>query len=136
VVELRAHVTEWNGPERVSFELTGLNEEVEGGGSLVMVPDVAPASTPPPKGWLRRLFDSLFRVLLRPIFGDKPAREALPAARAASRLSFTLRMEAGGVTGPLVNAMLGPAIELAAEDLARKIAAHLEALHGRKAAAR
>ena len=31
-VQLHAHVTEWNGPERVSFTLTGLNEVVEGGG--------------------------------------------------------------------------------------------------------
>jgi carbon monoxide dehydrogenase subunit G len=131
VVELKVHVTEWNGPERVSFELVGLNEEVEGGGTLVMLPDASPALPPPRKSWLRRVFDALFRVLLRPIFGGKPAHEALPAARAASRLSFTLRMEAGGVTGPLVNAMLGPAIELAAEDLAKKIAAHLEKLHGR-----
>ena len=33
---------------------------------------------------------------------------------------------AGGPTGPLVNAMLGPALMPAAEDLANKIAAKLE----------
>ena len=36
----------------------------------------------------------------------------------------------GGPTGPLVNAMLAPALLPAAEDLANKIAAHLEKVHG------
>ena len=36
MVRLQAHVTEWAGPERVSFTLTGLNEQVDGGGMLVM----------------------------------------------------------------------------------------------------
>ncbi len=35
-VELRAHVTEWVEPQRVSFTLTGLNEAVDGGGTLVL----------------------------------------------------------------------------------------------------
>jgi hypothetical protein len=35
-------------------------------------------------------------------------------------------MDAGGPMAPLVNAMLGPALLPAAEDLANKIAAHLE----------
>jgi len=36
IVKLKAHVTEWNGPERVSFTLTGLNEQVDGDGTLEM----------------------------------------------------------------------------------------------------
>jgi hypothetical protein len=40
-------------------------------------------------------------------------------------------MEAGGPSGPLVNAMLGPALLPAAEDLANRIAAHLEQKHSR-----
>src|SRR5512138_1993202 len=36
VVELKAHVTEWAGPEKVSFTLTGLNESVDGGGTLLI----------------------------------------------------------------------------------------------------
>jgi hypothetical protein len=41
-------------------------------------------------------------------------------------LKLTLRMDARGPTGPLVNALLGPALLPAAEDLANKIAAHIE----------
>src|SRR2546423_6210539 len=35
-VQLKAHVTEWSGPDRVSFTLTGINEQVDGGGVLRM----------------------------------------------------------------------------------------------------
>src|SRR5437773_942796 len=38
-VQLQAHVTEWSGPGRVAFTLTGLNEPVQGGGTLVMEED-------------------------------------------------------------------------------------------------
>ena len=40
-------------------------------------------------------------------------------------LSFRLRMDAGGPTAPLVNAMLEPALLPATEDLAQRIAAHV-----------
>src|ERR1700691_6291546 len=41
IVKLKAHVTEWSGPRRVSFTLTGLNEPVDGGGTLEMCADEA-----------------------------------------------------------------------------------------------
>ena len=58
--------------------------------------------------------------------------KAADGAPPAAQLVFTLRMDAGGPTGPLVNAMLGPALLPAAEDLANKIAAHVEKLHAAK----
>lgn len=138
MVRLKAQVTEWNGPERVAFSLTGLNEAVEGGGLLRMEgcaesagSSASPLAVAPGRSWLWRLFERLARWLMRRADGKRkgPLREALPAAAGASRLTFTLRMEAGGPTGPLVNAMLGPALLPAAEDLANKIAAHLEKQH-------
>ncbi len=135
-VELKAHVTEWSGPERVSFTLTGLNEPVEGGGTLLLEPAVGEAPpAPAPAGAWKRFVTALFRFLFRLVHGKGPER-ALPApggaagGAEASRLVFRLRMEAGGVTGPLVNAMLEPMLLPAAEDLANKIAAHLEQAHG------
>jgi carbon monoxide dehydrogenase subunit G len=130
-VKLKAHVTEWSGPERVSFTLTGLNEQVEGGGTLLMSAQrgEAPLPAPPKRGILRRVVQALVRFVLRLLNGKAPVRRELPAAGASeegSLLSFTLRMEATGATGPLVNAMLEPALLPAAEDLANKIAAHLE----------
>ena len=129
VVKLKAHVTEWAGPERVSFTLTGLNEQVEGGGTLLMAPQLGQAPPLPPKlGLFKRLVAGFFRLMMRLFHGKAPERPALPVATdgSGSLLSFTLRMEAGGATGPLVNAMLEPVLLPAAEDLANKIAAHLE----------
>jgi len=134
MVQLKAHVTEWNGPAKVSFTLKGLNEQVDGGGTLVMgaVTADAPAPVKAKKGLWRRFVDALFRRMFRLMHGGGPARKEIgPAAgRPTSELTFTLFMEAGGPTGPLVNAMLAPALMPAAEDLANKIAAHLEKVHG------
>ncbi|HEY8088581.1 MAG TPA: SRPBCC family protein [Polyangiaceae bacterium] len=129
VVKLKAHVTEWNGPQRVSFTLTGLNEQVDGDGTLEMgateMTKAEPPPAPPKKGFFARMLDVIFRFFFRRMHGPAPVR-ALPAAGPSSQLRFRLRMDAGGPTGPLVNAMLAPALLPAAEDLANKIAAHLE----------
>lgn len=134
-VQLKAHITEWNGPEKVSFTLTGLNEQVDGGGELQMglVAQGAALPAPAKKPWFfRRLLNALFRFFFRRMHGAGPVR-SLPSGpsngQPTSRLKFTLRMDAGGPTGPLVNAMLGPALLPAAEDLANRIAAHLEKVH-------
>ena len=132
VVKLKAHITEWVDQEKVSFTLTGLNEKVDGGGVLVMtdvIADAPPAPAPRRRWFGRRFLDWVFRKMFRRIHGEGPKRLAAPAGEAQARLSFTLRMDAGGPTGPLVNAMLGPALLPAAEDLANKIAAHLEQAH-------
>lgn len=139
-VRLKAHVTEWNGPERVSFTLVGLDEVVEGGGTLTIGKPATDSATtaaegvarpqPPKKKvslW-RRLVDGWFRMMFRWVNGKGPARLQASSGEAASQLTFRLRMDAGGPAGPLVNAMLAPALKPAAEDLANKIAAHLEAL--------
>ena len=130
-VELRAHVTEWDGPSRVTFTLTGINEDIEGGGTLVMEAcTAAPPKEPPKLG----LFARILRFLFRKVRGAPPERQLQRAGEPASQLTFTLRMDAGGATGPLVNAMLGPALAPAAEELASKIAAHLESSAARPAA--
>lgn len=129
VVKLRAHITEWVAPDRIAFTLTGLNEKVDGGGVLIMedaaasaTAEVAAPPAPRKKPWLgRRFLDWLFRAMFRRMNGEGPKR-LTPAPGAAggveSRLRFTLTMDAGG-----------PAMMPAAEDLANKIAAHLESVH-------
>jgi len=130
MVKLQAHITAWVDEERVEFTLTGLNEKVDGGGVLVMSDGEAPAAPPPKKRWLgRRFLDWFFRKMFRRMHGPAPKRLEGPKGATQTRLTFTLRMDAGGPTGPLVNAMLGPALLPAAEDLANKIAAHLEKVH-------
>jgi hypothetical protein len=111
----------------------GINELVDGGGTLLMGPYTPAKSEAAPivkkKPFFRRLVDAIFRFFFRRMNNPAPARDprALPTTNgAASKLQFVLRMDAGGPSGPLVNAMLGPALLPAAEDLANKIAAHLE----------
>ncbi len=141
-VELRAHVTEWAPPERVSFTLTGVNEAVDGGGTVVLrratASEAGAMSVPPPSGsMLHRFLAAIARWLFR-LTHRSERSPALPASRPAGEaiaLEFTLRMDAGGPAGPLVNAMLGPALEPAVEDLAKKIAAHLENAHASNAQA-
>ncbi len=150
-VKLRAHITEWIDEQRVTFTLTGLNEKVDGGGVLLMADEATaggaapgaegadadagepPAAQPAKKKrrWFgRRMVDWFVRRMFRRIHGEAPKRlAASTTSDVRSRLTFTLRMDAGGPTGPLVNAMLAPALEPAAEDLANKIAAHLEKVH-------
>jgi carbon monoxide dehydrogenase subunit G len=134
IVKLKAHVTEWNGPERVSFTLTGMNEQVDGDGTLEMGATVeapeggsAPSTAPVVRrSFLGRILDAVFRFFFRRMHGPAPVRALPGGGGPSSQLRFRLRMDAGGPTGPLVNAMLAPALLPAAEDLANKIAAHLE----------
>jgi len=118
----------------VSFTLTGLNEPIDGDGTIEMSAPgrddtiVAPGAAK--RSRFARLVDAIVRFLLRRMNRSVPAR-AQPRAGAASQLTFRLRMEAGGPMGALVNAMLGPALLPAAEDLANKIVAHLEQASGR-----
>jgi hypothetical protein len=133
IVELRAHVTEWIEPQKVSFTLVGLNEVVDGGGTLILrhraaaARPAAPALVPARRGLLRRFLGALARLLFRLTHRESPpAALPGPAGVEGVELEFTLRMDAGGPAGPLVNAMLGPALEPAVENLAKKIAAHLE----------
>ena len=129
VVQLDVTITEWSGPERVSFTLDGINEMVSGGGTFQIIDQVAATPAAPVEPEARPgLFGRLVRWLFRALFQRKYGRlEALPeAAETCAELVFTARMEAGGPTGPLVNAMLGPAMAPAVEQLAEQIARHLE----------
>ena len=131
-LKLRVHVTEWNGPSAVRFELTGLNEQMQGGGALELAAGEAQAAPVPAKGFLRRALESIFRFFFQLRHG---VVERDPAARKGSgpgttRLTFRLRIDPGGPMAPMVDAMIQPVMLTAAEDLANKIMAHLEAQHG------
>jgi carbon monoxide dehydrogenase subunit G len=134
-LKFRVHVAEWAGPERVLFELEGLNEPMTGGGAFLMerfeeAPAEAPAAAK--KGWLARIFEAIARFLFRLFHGRAERAESADSGpgKGMARLTFRLRIEPGGPMAPMVNAMMKPAMLPAAEDLANKIMAHLEAEHG------
>ncbi len=132
-VRLGVTITAWEGPDRVDFELTGLNEAVSGGGSFLLAEAGGPPpadealaeASPPPKSWFRALLDRVFRALFQRQHGRTEAPQLTASTPGVTELTFNWRMEAGGPMGPLVNAMLEPALAPAAEELAHRIAAHL-----------
>lgn len=142
-------IVEWNGPGRVAFTLTGVNEPMQGEGAFTMETvgaegAAAPGSTavaaaepapPPRRNALFRLLESFWRWLLGRAGGGAPRRDAAATLPAASgdtmtRLRFHLRLQPGGPMAPMVDAMIRPLMLPAAEDLANRILAQLEAERG------
>lgn len=139
-LKFRVHVTEWAGPERVRFELRGLNEPMEGSGLFTMAPyedaDAGPAPTssaaPARRSPWSRLADALARWVLRLLRGraERGAHADAGPGAGMARLTFALELRPGGPMGPMVDAMIRPAMAAAAEDLAHRIIGHLERTHG------
>ncbi len=141
ILKFQVHITEWNGPSRVAFQLKGLNEPMEGGGTFEMATyedEAAAASAPPAakKNPILRLLEAIVRFFLRLVGGGRPERaasaDAGPGAGMA-RLTFSLEINPGGPMAPMVNAMMKPVMLPAAEQLASSIMARLEEQHGAKA---
>jgi len=136
-VKFQVTITEWAGPERVSFALRGLNEPMQGSGAFVMetCDKGAPPTLTAPREWLlARLLTAIARFFYRLRFGRAeraPASVDAGAASAETRLSFRLRVDPGGPMAPMVNALMKPLLAPAAEDLANRILAHLEAQRAR-----
>jgi carbon monoxide dehydrogenase subunit G len=129
IVKFRVRVIEWAGPERVTFQLEGLNELMSGDGEFRMRPADEPAREGDRpavrKGLFRRLVEAIFRFFFRLRHG-RTERERPAAGAGGTRLTFRLCVNPGGPMAPMVNAMMQPAMLPAAEDLAEKIMAHLE----------
>ena len=136
-VKFQVTITEWAGPERVTFGLRGLNEPMQGSGAFVMETcdkGAPPTLTAPREGLLARLLTAIARFFYRLRFGRAeraPASVDAGAASAETRLSFRLRVDPGGPMAPMVNALMKPLLAPAAEDLANRILAHLEAQRAR-----
>ena len=131
-------ITEWRAPSQVRFSLRGLNEPMSGEGAFTIesqatgaaneTPAPGPA-TPAAKRFLARWLEALARWFLG-LVGGRAERDAPTTAAAGESLStmrFQLRLDPGGPMAPMVNAMITPLLLPAAEQLADKILAHLEA---------
>lgn len=138
VVKFQVHITEWNGPSRVSFDLKGLNEPLEGGGSFHMerYEEEGATQAAPRSKLLQRFFQAIARFFLRRLGGAQPRRAAsaeLGPGAGVAKLSFRLEINPGGPMAPMLNAMIKPAMLPAAEQLANAIMAELEEKHGTQA---
>jgi len=129
----RVHITEWNAPSRVAFQLAGVNEPMAGEGVFTidsaLQPEARPAASQPRRGpfaWL----EAFWRWLLRRAGGAVERAPAAEPGAAAARLGFRLRLDPGGPMAPMVNSLIKPLMLPAAEDLANRILAHLENSEG------
>lgn len=132
-------ITEWRAPSQVRFTLRGLNEPMSGGGAFTIESQASGARSelaaplpmaPAARGFVARWLEALARWFLG-LVGGRAEREAPTTAAAGESLStmqFQLRLDPGGPMAPMVNAMITPLLLPAAEQLADKILAHLEAL--------
>jgi carbon monoxide dehydrogenase subunit G len=142
-LSFRVHVTEWAGPDRVTFRLEGVNEPMTGEGSFTLErwEPGAPAAegggsegpaARPGRGFFARLAERVARFFYR-LFRGRVQRAASadegPAA-GASRMTFRIRLDPGGPMAPMVNAMIQPMMLPAAEELADSIMAELEQRRG------
>jgi carbon monoxide dehydrogenase subunit G len=129
VVQFRVHITEWAGPARVAFTMSGVNEQTDGEGLFVMGPVAAEPAVPdaaPRRGVFKRLRSRMILFFYRRSNPLQTERAAAKSGTAAAQLAFTLRMKSGGVIGPVVDAMIEPMLAPAAEDLANRIANEVE----------
>lgn len=137
-LKFRVHITEWNGPSRVAFELEGLNEPMDGSGCFEMAPheaeDAGAAGPARRSGFFVRMLEAIARFFLRGFGGGRPPRAKSADAgpgRGVARLTLRLELRPGGPMAPMVNAMIKPVMLPAAEQLTDGIMARLEQLHGR-----
>lgn len=136
-VDFRVHITEWVEPERVSFTLEGIGEDMQGDGSFQIetlgegaqaegeARDVEPVAAP---GLLARIWSALVRRLL--LGGRGAAGGTADARPPAVRLTFRMSMTPGGAMAPMLDAMIKPVMVATAEHLAQQIVEHLESREG------
>ncbi len=134
-VNLQVDITDWEGPARVAFTLTGVGEAVRGGGAFEILGRDAEAQSMESPGeepgkqptslWSKFLGWVVQFVFRKSLVASPRILEG--RAVSASELVFTWSIEAEGATAPLVNAMLAPAMEPAAAHLASEIARAVEA---------
>ncbi|MEE8581225.1 MAG: SRPBCC family protein [Myxococcota bacterium] len=133
----RVRIDEWSPPKRVRFSLEGVNEQMSGGGGFRLEPcqagDEGETSEPAGRG-PRRFFQAVARWLFRLFRGGGVKRREIAAgsspgasAEERVRLHFELHLEPGGPMAPMIDALIQPMLLPAAEDLANRILAELEA---------
>ncbi|MFC0527716.1 SRPBCC family protein [Phytohabitans kaempferiae] len=153
-VDIQADITVWEPLRRAEFTITGITERLSGRGTFDLyamdgaASEAGPTSeaAPPPApaaprrdGPLRRLRFAVARFLLRRLNrrakATPDAAAPAPAAGAGaveagtgggSRLVFHLEVAPGGPMAPMIELLMAPMIEPAAQDFLRDVRAALE----------
>jgi hypothetical protein len=136
-VEIQADITLWEPPRRVEFVITGLTERISGSGSFTLHPlpdhgSALAAHPAPRRPWYRRVLAAAARAVLSRIAAQprtRPATTALgsaPTGGPGSRLTFELKVAPGGPMAPMLELLMAPMLEPAAQNLAGGIRQALE----------
>ena len=155
-VDIQADITLWEPLRRVEFEITGLTERISGEGSFTLArvgdPVAGPATAeddpaiepaPDRRPWYRRLRLAIARFILHRVMSRSTERatppEPTPATAGtatagtatagdggASQLTFHLKVIPGGPMAPMLELLMAPMLEPAAQDLGTGIRAALE----------
>ncbi len=134
-LELRVQIVEWAEHARVRFTLEGLNEPITGSGTFTMKPagSVRPLGNvepePAKEDWWQKLVRRLFRRWLG-VGASRAPGPGLAAGGERTELNFALELRAGGMMGPMLDAIIEPLLMPAAKTLAGKIATEVEARTG------
>ncbi len=152
-VDLEVKILEWTAPHRAVFSITGVVEQLTGTGSFEVTAPAAEGSledteavkTPvEPKPSLRKRFERWFALRLlgrarkasgggvrsaaRTDSPDEPrVRPSDPAERCM--LTFALEVTPGGPMAPMVEMLMRPLLEPAAEDLSTQIRQGIEGVN-------
>jgi carbon monoxide dehydrogenase subunit G len=137
IVKFNVNVTEWAGPRSVRFELEGVNEPMSGHGAFSMEETTAAPATNPPQpstatrreSFASRILERLLRFFHRLVHGrvERAAGAGQGVGPGVARLTLELQIQPGGTMAPMIDALIQPAMKIAAEDLATRIVARLEA---------
>ena len=133
VAEFRVLIVEWSGPDRVRFELEGLNEPMSGSGSFASTaaPSVTPVETETPRpAGLQRLWRNLWAKLVRlALAGSAPNPRAPPANAGLDQttVTFQLSLSVAGTSGKIIDLLIAPMLAPVAEELIAKIANAIDA---------
>ena len=143
-VDIEVVVTSWEPGRSASFSLEGVTERLSGTGSFEIsaddpgadAPGALPSGSPvaePAEGWWARLRRRFGRWMIRraqkgstPV--GKHLAEVAPVAPApgGSWLRFRLEVAPGGPMAPMLEMLMAPLLEPAAEDLSLRIREDIE----------
>lgn len=125
-VSFAVHIEEWLPEDRATFSMKGVSEVMDGDGALIMGPNVPGEPATAKKG-------GLFKKKKKETATAQPTPQAVAEADPnTTKLSFRLRVNAGGLIGPMVNAVLSPVLKPIAEDFSTKLKARIEELYAQK----
>ena len=143
-VDIQVDITEWVPGERVAFDITGLTERISGSGSMVMTPvhpgeqvvsGVVGEKAGDPS-WGKRLQAKMARSVIDRVASkssesadtddETDEADAPPYEGEASRLAGKLQLQPGGALAPMIDMLMAPMLQPAAEDLVRGIRGALE----------